>query len=442
MSEVTKNNTIAIIGRPNVGKSTLFNRLITFGNRSIVSNIAGVTRDYNHGHCISDGLYWQLMDTAGLENSQKDLIHTEAMQKTIQAINRASAILFMVDGSEGILPQDEYWCKWIKTKFANKNIVVAINKCDHKITEENITSVYRLGFKEHVCVSAEHNIGIIELLDKIKIHAITEDNFDVNRSKNSIRVAIIGRPNAGKSTLINNILKEERMMTGATPGLTRDSIEIEYNHKNNKIIFLDTAGLRKKRNIHLLLDKKSADSAIHTINYAHVVVLLLDATQGIEKQDMSLVGMAAKEGRSVIIVINKWDLVEKKEQYFKQMHDFCSRRMGDIKNIPIVSISALYGSSKKLLDEIIDVYESWNCRISTSKLNKWMYSAITAHAPKLNNGRAVNIKYISQVGTRPPTFYISTNMPKFIDDNYTKYLKNSLQKNFEFVGTPLRIKFR
>ncbi|CAK8163504.1 GTPase Der [Candidatus Xenohaliotis californiensis] len=436
------NNTIAIVGRPNVGKSTLFNRL-AIDTKSIVSNIPGVTRDYNIGHCTyNDSLYWCIIDTAGLDNTNKDKILNASNEKTIQAIKSTTAVLMVIDGKDGITSEDEYWSKWLRKNCVLQKIILVVNKCDHKKTLENADLVHTLGFKDCVFISAEHNIGIAELLEKIKEYAINIDTLDTDRHKNFIRLAIIGRPNAGKSTLINSIIGVNRMLTGSTPGLTRDSIEIEHTYNNRKIILFDTSGLRKKSKINEILDKLSAVNAINTINYAHVVIILIDATLGFEKQDLALIGLTIREGRGVVIAINKWDMVTHKQAYIKQAEHLCTKHIGGIKNIPIVTISAINNQIKNLLDKAITVFDSWNNRIITSKLNQWLAKTVQNHPPKISMRRVVNIKFITQITTRPPTFFISTNMPDNIDNSYKNYLINSLHKNFQFIGTPLRIKFK
>uniref|UniRef100_A0A2C9KKG7 EngA-type G domain-containing protein n=1 Tax=Biomphalaria glabrata TaxID=6526 RepID=A0A2C9KKG7_BIOGL len=312
----------------------------------------GVTRDYNVGHCVSSGFHWLITDTAGL-NDEKDYIMSRSMSQTIGVIKNSSAILFMIDGRAGVIPEDEEWALWLRKNCA--------------------------------FISAEHSIGIEDVLNKIKNYAI-EEEYDVDRNTNSIRIAIVGRPNSGKSTLVNNILKEDRMITGEIAGLTRDAIEIEHFYKNHKIIILDTAGLRKKSSIFADIEKMSATSTIQAINYAHVVVLLVDALIGPSKQDLSILSIATREGRGVILAVNKWDLVIDVDRYISQLRDVLDK-IGDIKNVIIFPISAIHDNANKLLDKIIAIHESWNKRISTNLLNTWLQSTIMAHPPSLKRGK-------------------------------------------------------
>lgn len=433
-------NAIAIVGRPNVGKSTLFNRLAS-KNKTIVNSIAGVTRDYVCGQCINSGLCWTVIDTAGF-NEDNDLLSSSAMEQTIKAIGQTQAILLLIDGTEGALQEDQYWARFLKKNFGTKRVIVVINKCDHKISINAHNAAYQLGFSEEVHISAEHGTGITSLLDKIQEYAVAEKIIDTEEYRKQIKTAIIGRPNVGKSTLVNRIVKENRMITGATPGLTRDAVEVSYEYKGHAVTLLDTAGLRKQSNIHLKLEKQSAASTINAINHAHVVVLVLDSTMGIEKQDTTIMRFAVQEGKALVVVINKWDLVVEKKQYIRQMQDFFVNNIGTIKSPPIIPLSALYGKTDRLMDTIVDIFTAWNCRVSTGALNRWLAAAINKHAPKLHRGKPVNFKYISQVDTRPPTFYISTNVRNYDDNDYRKYLTNSLYKDFNFIGTPLRIKFK
>ncbi len=467
---------IAIIGRPNTGKSTLFNKLVG-RSFAITDDFSGVTRDRKEARAKLGDIEFIAIDTAGLENEIKGDKLTQAMvQQTFLAVDDADLCLFVIDGKSGVVPKDQHFAKWLR-RLKKPTILVA-NKCENFSGENGWdNSFFALGFDEPVGISAEHKLGMGDLYDNIapfyekyqkefsKIirsqESFLEDEISQNQdlslqnnsssekieqnidenSRPDLQIAIIGRPNAGKSTLLNRILGKDRLVTGEMAGITRDSIAVDHEINGQKIRFIDTAGVRKKSNISEKLEKLSASDSFRALRYAQLAILLIDANSLIDKQDLALAGEVLKEGRSLIFAINKIDTIKRnKEEFLKEVRTQIQDMFAEINGAAILGISGQSGYNvDKLMDFALQTYAQWQIKISTSKLNDWIKYAALKHPPKMIKGRETKVKYITQIKTRPPTFAVFTNHLKSLDSGYLRYLSNSLRKEFDLGLTPIRI---
>ncbi len=450
---------IAIIGRPNVGKSTLFNKLV--GKKfAITDDYAGVTRDRKEARARLGDIDFTAIDTAGLENEIKGNALTQKMvEQTNFAVIDADLCLFVVDGREGVIAKDQHFARWLH-KIGKKTVLV-VNKCENSRKDGWDNSYFGLGFGEPVGISAEHNLGFGDLYERVfviveKIEKDLEDggmvrtgrdlsvqevSNDEEESAAPLQIAIIGRPNAGKSTLLNQILKQERMITSDIAGTTRDSIAIDHEYKGQKIRFIDTAGIRRKANIQENLEKLSVSDSFRALRFAQVAIVLLDANCAMDKQDMALAGEVLKEGRALIFAVNKIDIVTgDREVFMREVRKQLQQLFAEIDGACILGISAKSGYNvEKLLDYCLQTYKQWQIRITTAKLNDWLRVAESYHGPKLYKGKETKLKYMTQIKTRPPTFALFTNNPKAVDGEYARYLSNSLRKYFDLTLTPVRL---
>ena len=431
--------TVAIIGRPNVGKSTLFNRL-TRTKHAIIDDTPGVTRDWKQ-HMASIGpLEFMLIDTPGLEEAPEHSLEYRMMLQTQAAVEHAQLVIMLVDGKAGMLPDDNFFVEWLRKR--NKPIILVVNKSEAKISRSNIHEFYRLGLGEPVCISAEHGEGLVDLYDVVDpFYQEYLENGPTEEQEQHIQIAIVGRPNAGKSTLMNKLLKEERVLTGPEAGITRDAIAIDWQYKNHHIRLIDTAGMRRRSKVDSKLEKLAFDDSKRAIQYAHVVILLIDATIPLEAQDLTIANMAIDEGRALVIAFNKWDSIEDKSSFVTEVHHKLAVSLGQVKGVPIVYISALYGNKiNEAIDAALDIFKIWNKRISTGKLNDWLAAALERHQlPLAKSGKRIRIKYITQIKTRPPTFALFASYANEIRDSYIKYLIGSMRKDLELPGVPIRI---
>ena len=449
---------VAIIGRPNVGKSTLFNRLV--GKKiAIVDDIAGVTRDWRCLPAKIADLKFDLIDTAGLLGFENDLLFKQIEEQTAEVLQTVQMILFVVDGREGLVANDENLVRKLRKKIKTPITLVA-NKCENNKTVENLGDFYRLGLGDPIPVAAEHGIGMGELYDILKEHSISlgedqaamqEDEegrapFDPDAapedlSKRTLNMAIIGRPNAGKSTLINALLGKERLLTGDMPGVTRDSIHLDWDYKGRKIQLVDTAGMRRKCKINKRLENLSVQDSLKAIRYAELTVLLLDAQTPLEKQDLTIAEHVIKEGRSLVIAVNKSDLM--KGDFLSELRKRLLYVLPQVKGIPCISISAKNGRNLDKLMECVFAQELlWNTRIGTSALNQWLAETTSHHPPPLAGGRRIRLKYMTQIKTRPPTFVLFISKPAELLDSYLRYLLNQLREDFDLPGVPIRFQVR
>lgn len=451
---------VAIIGRPNVGKSTLYNRL-TGTRHALVDDQPGVTRDWKQGKGHIGPMEFDIVDTAGLEDAGKNSLERRMFAQTEAALARADVVLFMVDAKAGITPQDEEFAHWARK--SSKPVVLVVNKAESGKASAAIMDAYSLGLGEAVAISAAHGEGMLDLYAALEpfwqqsggdaeeeIEAIREEAFDpdaevqIDESK-PVQIAIIGRPNAGKSTLMNRLLGEERVLTGPEAGITRDAIAVDYSHKGRPVKLVDTAGMRRKANIHEQLEKLAVHDALRVIKYAQVVVMLVDAEIALEKQDLSLMALAEREGRAVIIGINKWDKIshEQRAEYMKVTQARLAAVMAQLKGVPIVPLSAETGENvEKLLDAALEVYALWHSRLPTGALNRWLEMALQQHAPPIVKGKRIKIRYATQIKTRPPTVALFTNNAAQFPDSYQRYLVNSLRETFDMPGVPIRVILR
>ena len=433
---------IAIFGRPNVGKSTLFNALVG-GKKDIVSNVSGVTVDRNYGIVKLNDISFNLIDTAGILD--KALHKNEFTVQTLKAIEEADLVFFVTDYSSGILPYDfELSSILRKTK---KNVIHLVNKFDTKNNVFSDKDLIKIGFKEIIYISSEHKKGFDDIYNSlIKIENLrNSENITPSNFSNSsqIRISFIGKPNAGKSSLINTILGHKRLVTGSKPGITRDSIQIPFSYKNKNFSLIDTAGMRRKAKINDFVEKQSVSKSMLAIRMSDIVILVLDSTDKLNKQDLILAKRALDYGKSIIISLNKWDLIENKinlKKYFSEKIKISLSQLNDVK-ILSTSCFKVHGIDK-LLEDIISVYDNSHNRISTSDLNKWFKFLSEKHPAPMVKGKKNSLKYISQVEVLPPRFIIFCSYPKDIPESYVKYIKNNLKKTFNFTGVNIVINLK
>lgn len=445
--------TVAIIGRPNVGKSTLFNRL-TGSKHALVDDTPGVTRDRREGQGRIADLSFRLIDTAGLEEAEEASLENRMMQQTSYAVDEADVCLFVVDGRSGLTPADTFFANWIRKQ--NKPVILLVNKCEGHQGYTGFSEAARLGFKEIAAISAEHGEGMGDIYDALgsiqeKISASISDEeveeLTISNSKEddkALQIAIIGRPNSGKSTLLNAFLGCDRVLTGTEAGITRDSISIDWQYKDKAVRLIDTAGLRRRSNVKQKLEKLSAADTLRAVRFSHVVLMMVDATQALEKQDLSIASHAIEEGRALVLGVNKWDLIRKRKEYLDELNYKLETQLPDIKGVPVVTLSALKNENiEKLLDAAFEAYDVWNRRIETGELNRWLRAAESQHLPPLGkNNRRIRLKYITQGNTRPPTFTLFSNLPESLPKSYARYLITSLREAFNIPGVPVRLLLR
>ncbi len=440
--------TIAIVGRPNVGKSTLFNRL-TGTRAALVSDLPGLTRDRKEGEADFAGHKIRLFDTAGLEEASEGSIPDRMRKQTEAAIALADLVLFVIDARDGVTATDETFARTVRA--SGRPVVLIANKSEGRASDEGFYEAFRLGLGEPVATSAEHGLGLVDL-ERDALAALglepkshKKDGKDEEREERAkpLRVAIVGRPNAGKSTLVNALIGEDRMITGPEPGLTRDSVASDITWSGQAIRLFDTAGLRRKAKVTELAEKLSTSDTVRAIRFAEVVVLLIDAERGLEHQDLTIADLATQEGRAFVIAINKWDLVEDKQKILKGLTEKIGESLAQVPGVAVVPISA--ASEKgldKLLKAIVRASEIWNRRVATHALNRWLGEALARHAPPAPSGRRLKIRYVTQPSTRPPTFVAFCSRPEAVPKTYLKYLTNSLRAAFDLPGVPIRFNLR
>ena len=439
---------IVLVGRPNVGKSTLFNRLVGSG-KAIVNDQPGVTRDRKYGKASIIDLNFILIDTAGIDNSLKGNTEKEIKLQTEIAIHEADLIIFVTDGRAGILPSEKNFSRYlIKT---NKPVVVLVNKCEGSKGVLGLTESNSLGFEIVIPFSAEHAEGLSDLYDTLKEQIEDKryllahsNNLEVEKTDPAvIRVGIIGRPNTGKSTLINNLIGQRRLVTGSQAGITRDSIEISWSYKSQVFCMIDTAGLRKKARINDPLEKSMVGDTLKTIKYSNICILLIDADKGLDKQDLTIARVIVGEGRGLIIGANMWDKVINKVEVRQKIFDQLDKSLSQIKNVQVVFMSGLQGQGlNKLMDTSLDIKKRLDLRISTGKLNRWLTPIIESNPAPLYKGKRNRIRYITQVNIRPPTFAVFMSSPENLPDSYKRFLMSCLMDDFDLAGLPIRVMLR
>ncbi len=436
--------TVAIVGRPNVGKSTLFNRLV--GKKlALVDDRPGVTRDRREGEARLGDLEFRIIDTAGLEEATEESLLGRMRAQTEAAIEDADVILFVIDARVGILPADRPFAEMVRR--SGRPVILVANKAEGGAGMAGAYDAFSLGLGDPVPLSAEHGEGLADLFEALMPYfpdpnedGDGEEEEDPNKP---LQVAIVGRPNAGKSTLINRMVGEDRLLTGPEAGITRDSISLDWQWRGRPIKLFDTAGLRKRARVEDKLEKLSVADALRAVRFAEVVVILLDATIPFEKQDLSIVDLVEQEGRALVIGVNKWDLVADQPGLLKDLKEKAARLLPQVRGAPVVPLSGLAGSGiDPLMKAILAVYETWNRRISTAKLNQWLGEAIGANPPPAVSGRRIKIRYMTQVKSRPPHFAVFGNQLDALPKSYTRYLVNGLRESFNLPGTPIRVSLR
>ena len=450
--------TLAIVGRPNVGKSTLFNRL-TGRRQALVDDRPGVTRDRREGQVRSGGLNIVVVDTPGFEEARGDTIEARMRRQTEEAIAAADAALFLIDARAGVTPLDQAFAGLLRR--SKRPVLLVANKCEGSAHRAGLGEAFALGLGDPVAVSAEHGQGIDEVLSWVHDHLPpeteapppeadeAEEGDDVEDAeeeadeKKPIRLAIVGRPNVGKSTLFNRLLGEERQLVGPEPGITRDAIMIPWSYKGRAIELVDTAGLRKRPKIEDRVEKLAVGDTINTIRYAEVAVLVLDGDAILDKQDLSIARHVIEEGRALVIAVNKWDAIEDKTTALKRLKDRLETSLHQAKGVAWIAISGLKGTNlDKLMDAVLAAHERWNRRLPTSQLNRWLGEAIERHTPPLTQGRRIKIRYATQVKARPPTFALWVNSIEALPESYERYLIAGLREVFDLGGVPIRFLLR
>jgi GTP-binding protein len=439
--------TVAIVGRPNVGKSTLFNRLV--GRKlALVDDRPGVTRDRREGEATLLGLDFRVIDTAGYEDEDPQTLPGRMRAQTVAAVREADVALFIIDARAGVTPLDEEIARWLRSETTP--VVLAANKAEGKAGESGILEAWSLGFGEAIAMSAEHGEGVVDLFEHLRPIIEREDTGAAEEDDEAgpLKLAIVGRPNAGKSTLINRILDQERLITGPEAGITRDSISIDWewqapDGEKRPVRLIDTAGMRKKARVQDKLEKLSVADARRAVDFAEVVVLLLDATLGLESQDLRIADHVLQEGRALLIAINKWDIAHDHSSLFQGIRGALEEGLAQARGVPLLAVSAKTGKGlDQLLAAAFEVREIWSKRVGTGELNRWFEQAIENNPPPAPGGKRIKLRYITQVNTRPPSFVIFGTRLDQLPESYRRYLINGIRKELGFGAVPVRLQVR
>jgi len=436
-----KDFAIAIAGRPNVGKSTLFNRLVGKA-MAIIDDQPGVTRDWRDGEGSLFELHFKLYDTAGLEHERpRGSLAARTADRTKEALSRSNVLMLMVDGREGLTDDDKTVAREIRK--ADRPVIVIVNKCEGPRLPEGYHEALTLGFDHVIAISAKHGENLGELYEVLKTYAPKEafvpDDAPDEDDERRLHIAIAGRPNAGKSTLVNYLVGEERMLTGPEPGLTRDSIHVKWDYQGQPIRLVDTAGMRRRARIDEKLEKVSVQESLRAIRLAHVVILVLDAQMPFDKQDYTIAQHVAQEGRALVVAINKWDTIKEKAATLRMIQAKIEASLAQLSGVTYVPISALKGDGlPALMKAVTNAYETWNKRVPTGQINRWFEGMMANHPPPIVGGRRVKPRYVTQMKSRPPTFVMWGNKVNELPESYVRFLTNGLRRTFDLGGTPIR----
>ncbi|MGV6803112.1 MAG: ribosome biogenesis GTPase Der [Ruegeria sp.] len=452
--------TLAIVGRPNVGKSTLFNRLV--GKRlALVDDQPGVTRDLREGEGRLGDLRFTVIDTAGLEDATDDSLQGRMRRLTERAVDMADVCLFMIDARVGLTPTDEMFAEILRKR--SKHVILAANKAEGAAADAGVLEAYNLGLGEPIRLSGEHGEGMTDLYTHLMPLAdameekeeeeapVTDLDLDEDADLETpaitvskpLQVAVVGRPNAGKSTLINKILGEDRLLTGPEAGITRDAISLRLDWGGTPVRIFDTAGMRKKAKVQEKLEKLSVSDGLRAVKFAEVVVVLLDAAIPFEQQDLRIADLAEREGRAVVVAVNKWDVEDNKQEKLRELKTSFERLLPQLRGAPLVTVSAKTGRGlERLRDAILRAHDVWNRRVPTAALNRWLTAMLEQHPPPAPQGRRIKLRYMTQAKTRPPGFVVMCSHPDKMPESYTRYLVNGLREDFDMPGTPIRLTLR
>jgi GTP-binding protein len=439
--------TVAIVGRPNVGKSTLFNRLV--GRKlALVDDRPGVTRDRREGEASLLGLDFRIIDTAGYEDEDPETLPGRMRTQTEAAVREADVALFLIDARAGVTPLDEEIARWLRA--ADTPVVLAANKAEGRAGDAGLYDAFSLGLGEPVALSAEHGEGVGDLFEQLapRLEGKGSEEEEEEGEGGPLKLAIVGRPNAGKSTLINRMLREDRLITGPEAGITRDSIAIDWEWEapdgmRRRVRLIDTAGMRKKARVQDKLEKLSVADARRAVDFAEVVVLLLDATLGLEAQDLKIADKVLQEGRALIIAINKWDVAEGGSGLFQGISGALQEGLAQAPNVPLLTVSAITGKGiDQLLAAAFEIRETWSRRVSTGQLNRWFEEAVEKNPPPAPGGKRIKLRYITQVNTRPPAFVVFGSRTEMLPESYRRYLINGMRRELGFGAVPVRLTFR
>lgn len=443
--------TVAIIGRPNVGKSTLFNRLV--GQRvALVDDTPGVTRDRREGAARLGDLEFRVIDTAGLEEAPDASLSARMRQQAERAIDDADVVLMVIDSRIGVTPMDSHFGAMLRRRRVP--VILVANKAEGRSGTAGAYEAFELGLGEPIAISAEHGEGLSDLFDALLPYAEVpdpeadddapaEDTAAADAPVKPLQLAIIGRPNVGKSTLVNRLIGEDRLLTGPEAGITRDAIAIDWEWHGHRIKLVDTAGLRRKARIEEKLEKLSVGETLRTIRFAEIVILVVDATDLLERQDLAIGRLVENEGRAMVIALNKWDLVANKPELLQEAQYVLEKSLPQLQGIPVIPISGATGQGlDKLLQAVLETYAIWNIHVPTPKLNRWLAAVQERHPPPLVDGRRLRLRFMSQANTRPPTFALFSSKPGDLPDAYRRYLVNLLRSDFGLQGVPIRMMLR